>query len=392
MTNRNEHIKNAFRKAAADEYNELTALIREMPIPKPKTKPVRKLNFRRVLIAAVIAVFCLSLCASVTAITIRKGNETTWDWSQKKSVLSSLTDGSNPVNAENGTEDLTTVVYNGKKVVIKLNYDGGNSDYDQCKKALFVNLNGARQTVTLKTPDRKTSTGEFLMIDTSGNEHKTFEISFTPNIGKKGEELQLSVCMMARPELENPHKLLSAIPSYSLISTSGKLIMKKDAPTQEKICASFSGTEVTKTDDLIYKSYDFSDGVNNHNDYNETRGIYLYKDISESIYYEDGILVHNTDIKVKKSEKTKIKINLCGKPGKYRICLSLNNELLPVFDGVKYTDVTVEKDKQTVLTAELDTTALTGDNSLYVIEREITPNGDMEVLEENSLPYRLIVR
>lgn len=54
--------------------------------------------------------------------------------------------------------------------------------------------------------------------------------------------------------------------------------------------------------------------------------------------------------------------------------------------------MTVEKDRQTVLTAELDTTALTGDNSLYVIEREITPNADMEVLEENSLPYRLIVR
>ena len=102
--------------------------------------------------------------------------------------------------------------------------------------------------------------------------------------------------------------------------------------------------------------------------------------------------MHNTDIKVKKSDKTKIKINLCTKPGKYRICLALNNELMPVFDGAKYTDVTVEKDKQTVLTAELDTTALTGDNSLYVIEREITPNGDMEVLEENSLPYRLIVR
>ena len=45
-----------------------------------------------------------------------------------------------------------------------------------------------------------------------------------------------------------------------------------------------------------------------------------------------------------------------------------------------------------MLTVELDTTALTGDSSLYVIEREITPNADMEVLEENSLPYRLIVR
>ncbi|MGN1443049.1 MAG: hypothetical protein ACI4XE_04285 [Acutalibacteraceae bacterium] len=389
MTNRNEHIKNAFRKAAADEYNELTAQSREMHIPKPKTKPVRRLNFRRILIAAVIAVFCLSLCASVTAITIRKGSETTWDWSEKKSVLSSLTDGSNPVDTD---EDLTTVVYNGKKVVIKLSYDGGDSDYDQCKKALFVNLDSVRQTITLKTPDGKTSTGEFLMIDTSGSEHKTFEISFTPNIGKKGEELQLSLCMMARPELEHPHKLLSAIPSYSLISTCGKLIMKKDAPTQEKICASFSGTEVTKTDDRIYKSYDFSDGVNNDNDYKETRGIYLYKDISESIYYEDGVLVHNTDIKVKKSKKTKIKINLHGKPGKYRICLSLNNELLPVFDGARYTDVTVEKDKQTVLTVELDTTALSGENSLHVIRREFAPIGDMESLEENSLPYRLIVK
>ena len=37
----------------------------------------------------------------------------------------------------------------------------------------------------------------------------------------------------------------------------------------------------------------------------------------DSIYYEDGVLVHNTDIKVKKSDKTKIKINLCAKPGKY---------------------------------------------------------------------------
>lgn len=389
MTNQNEHIKNAFRKAAADEYSELTAQSREMQVPKPKIKPVRKLNFRRILIAAVIAVFCLSLCASVTAITVRKGSETTWNWSEKKSVLSSLTDGSDPAEAD---ENIPTLVYNGKKVVIKLNYDSGNSDYDQCQKALFINLNAVRQTITLKTPDGKTSTGEFLMIDTSGSEHKTFEISFTPNIGKKGEELQLSLCMMARPELEHPHKLLSAIPSYSLISTCGKLIMKKDAPTQEKICASFSGTEVTKTDDLIYQSYDYSDGVNNDNDYMETRGIYLYKNISESIYYEDGALVHNTDIKVKKSEKTKIRINLHGKPGKYRICLSLNNELLPVFDGARYTDVTVEKDKQTVLTVEIDTTALSGENSLYVIRREFAPIGDVEGLEENSLPYRLIVK
>ena len=102
--------------------------------------------------------------------------------------------------------------------------------------------------------------------------------------------------------------------------------------------------------------------------------------------------MHNTDIKVKKSDKTKIKINLCAKPGKYRICLALNNELLAVFDGAKYTDVTVEKDKQTVLTVELDTTALTRDNSLYVIEREIAPIGDIESLEVNSLPYRLIVK
>ncbi len=389
MTNKNEHIKNAFRQAAADEYNELTALSQERQTPQPKERRVRRLNFKRLLIAAVIAVFCLSLCGAVTAITIRKGGETTWDWSETKSALSSLTDGSNPVDAD---ENLPTVVYSGKKVVIKLNYDGGANDYDQCKKALFINLDSVRQTIALKTPDGKTSTGEFLMIDTSGSEHKTFEISFTPNIGKKGEELQLSVCFMLKPWSNASDDLHESDSNLRLESSSGKLIMKKDAPTQEKVCASFSGTEMMKPDELIYKSHNCSDGVNDYNDFNGSRGIYLYKDISESIYYEDGALVHNTDIKVKKSDKTKIKINLYGKPGKYRICLALNHELLPVFDGAKYTDVTVEKGKQTVLTVEVDSSALSGENSLYVIRREFAPIGTIESMEDNSLPYRLIVK
>lgn len=439
--NKNSILKKAFEEAAEREINSLP---REEQIVRPyseefetkmqtlfdsfgeeteKTAPVKK---RKVKWAALIAAVLMTVVFSVTASAIIKG-DSMWklfDFTADPENYETI-----DIEAEGAVvngEDYDTLIYSGEPITLKYTIDTGES-WDWPDRGVMVYLDGVRQTFDAKVGEKEYRDTEMLHIQNEPGIVKEFEITFEPNIGKKGNEMFLSVVAIFDPyvtyypQCKTEHKDLFAshwdndndricdkclinideVPSgpssYTMHAAMIKVVMEKDAPVQTVTVNNFSGMKVDELHKRIYKSYEYEDSYENKlNDYDTMKSLaaVLYKSVRSSYISEWGVYGHVTRIETKAKENDEFTVNLHGGAGKYRVSVCINNEIQTVFDGSAYADVEVTSGNQTELTFNLDTTKLPkGDNYLYVMYQKLDGEEDIyRWIDHSQIVYTIEVK
>lgn len=303
------------------------------------------------------------------------------------------------------------VVYDGDDIIIRYVIDEGKNSVE-AERGLVLFLDGVRQKFTVKNGDEIAEDTDMYVIGGNPGTVDSLEISFQPNIGKKGETLALSLSAITDPD-NNNGKCVSekAIKDYHndndhdnicndclkdvTIPTGTRayvlsndvfahLIMQEDAPEQKAVCGDIFGKKESPLHKKIRDMYNYeepsSDGTEYYNEYDklESLNAVLYKDIDETLYYDDGTLLkdtfilHDTGFTTKGEENEKFTLNFHGKPGDYRVAFYIGTEPQPVFDGAENIDVTINEGKQVEIDFELDTTKLPqGDNRYYVVYKKM---------------------
>ncbi|MBQ3136568.1 MAG: hypothetical protein IJB74_03705 [Clostridia bacterium] len=429
----NDILKLAFEEAAEEELKSLPKegdIVRTYSkdfkkkmdklfdeVEQDKTAPVKRKKIRwAALIAAVL--MCVALTVSVSASDLTPKdmlmlmglwtepdpeNYVDIDWEIKGAYAAG--------RAEDAHKE---IVYDGEDIVIKYVIDEGAHSVQQ-EKGLVLFLDGVRQIFTVKSGDEVTKDTDMYVIGGKPGTVESIEISFQPNIGRKGETLALSVGSFADPDgsavicasekgtkdyhndedldsicddcLTDITKVHRGPRSYNLSNdVFAHLIMDEDAPEQKAVCGDIFGMKESPVHKKIldmYNYYDPSDDETYYNEYDklESLNAVLYKDIDETLYYDDGTLIkdtfilHDTGFTTKGEENEKFTLNLHGKPGEYRVAFYIGTEAQPVFDGAENIDVTINEGRQTELPVELDTAKLPkGDNRYYVVYRKMGNN------------------
>ena len=407
---RNPLIKKAFEEAAkreneklpkeenvirpySDEFKEKMEELLEFKQSAPK----RKIRFGK--IAVIAAVLTVLLTFTTSAFVKGDGIWKLFNFTpdpENYETIEIKAEG-----AEEREDDFDTLTYTGEAITLKYTVDTGES-WDWPDKGVMIYLDGVRQTFDAKVDGTEYKGVDMLHLKNEKGAVQSVEFIFEPNIGKKGDEMFLTVMAIFDPNVDyftqckTEHKELfvchwdndndricdkcfvnldeipSGPSSYTRHNeTMIRVIMGKDAPVQTTVADNFSGLKEDELNKRIYKSYEYEDSYENiHNDYDTMTGVAasVYKDIKDSYFTEWGADYHATRIKTKAKENDEFTINLHGATGKYRVSLYINNEIQNIFDGSAYVDVNVVHGQQSELIFDLDTTKLPkGDNYCYAL-------------------------
>lgn len=281
------------------------------------------------------------------------------------------------------------IIYDGKDINVFCKLTAGG--YSDTEIGLRVFVDGIAQVISDKNDNEN-----LVCVKLDKGESKTVKLSFQPNIGKKGEVLNLCFELITLPNIiKDENSSYSTYEDGSSFVGNIKLIMKSDAvaTADSSICNRFSSDMKSKVNKLIYQSCISDNGEEQINEYYDQIGLGIYQNIEDYVYREktDNVICVNTKIKTKSSQNTPLTLNLNGKPGKYRISFFLNNNLLDVFDGNKSADVSIEKGKQTELKISFDTTKLQKNNNVCICAQPLNDGFDPDNVIIKSLVYQLII-
>lgn len=426
---RNEILKLAFEEAAEKELKSLPGeedVVRTYSkkfnkkmdklfdaAAEDKSEPKRKKKIRwAALIAAVLMCVTLTVTVSAGDITPKEmlmlmglwtepdpENYVEIDWEIKGAYAAG--------RAEDARKE---VIYDGDDIIIKYVIDEGAHSVQE-EKGLILFLDGVRQKFTVKSGDEITEDTDIYVIGGKPGTVESIEISLQPNIGRKGETLALSVGSITDPDdsagicvTENGRKdchidedldsicddclvdvtIPTATRAYVLSNDAfAHLIMEEDAPEQKAVCGDMFGKKESPVHQQIRDMYNYyvpSDDETYYNEYDklESLNAVLYKDIDETLYYDDGTLIkdtfilHDTGFTTKGEENEKFTLNLHGKPGEYRIAFYIGTEPQTVFDGAENIDISIHEGRQIEIPIEVDTAKLPkGENRYYVVYKKM---------------------
>lgn len=372
----------------SDKFNkEMTALIGEEKTQSLRRRP--RVKFAA-LIAAVL-IICLTLTAGAATVILGTG------------TMNYEVEGAETTNADikipeaiwdnkDGTFTVVPETYEERELDV-LSYDGGeikavftiNSEIEPMfrQQAILITLDGIRQSFTA-TCDGKTVENTMLYeFEPVPLTEKKIYISFTPNVGKAGDELQMTTYIMYNPGLELKEKgdVDEMVSHHHDIIDIGynKVIMKVDAPYETPVAVDFSGKTVIPADNRALKSY---------NEMEAEFYAFVYSDIDE-LFTNDGF---HEKMYADSGKDEEITISLLGDGGTYRLSFYINNELMPVFDGKSYIDVVTSEENQTDLKVKLDTTGLEKVNSCYILYEEISDSFQPLTQHRGTEVYKIIVK
>ncbi len=381
-----------------------------------KTEPVKRRKIRwAALIAAVLMCVTLTVTVSATDLTPKEmlmlmglwtepdpENYVTVDWEIKGAYAAG--------RAEDAHKE---VIYDGDDIVIKYVIEGGAHSVEQ-ENGLILFLDGVRQTFTVKSGDEIIEDTDIYIIGGKPGTAEEIEISFQPNIGRKGETLALSLCSVSDPDnsagicvadgvRKDSHTdgnsddicddclvdvtVYRGMRAFVLSNDAfAHLIMDKDVPEQKAVSGRVFGMKESPVHEKIramYNYYEPSDDGSYYNEYDklESLNAVLYKDIDETLIYDDGttlkdtFILHKTNFTTEGEEKEAFTLNLHGKAGDYCVSFYIGTEAQPVFDGAENINVTVNSGKQLEIPIELDTAKLAkGEHRYYVVYKKIGEN------------------
>ena len=428
MKNRNEMLKAAFEEAAKNELEKLPdeeRIIRpyseefknkmEILLGEGAKETEKKKSFRFGKIAVVAAV--LVVLFSFTTSALLKDDAWARLFNLKPDPEKYQTVEIEASDAYENDETFVekAVEYTGEPISLKYSVDTGET-WNWPDQGIMVFIDGVRQKFSVKTADGEEKDIEMLHLKNESGTEREFEITLQPNIGKKGDEMYLSIVEVFDPyvnyytqcdfdykQLQPMHydddgdwicekcskaftdATFGAPPSLTYHSEAMfKLIMEKDAPTQTVITEEYSGLKTDKLNKLIYNGYEYEDGFGEKfNEYDTMEAVVaeIYKDIKEAHYTEWGVAYHALRFETRAKQDDEFIINLHGATGKYRISMYINNEMQKVFEGSYYTDVDIVHGQQAELTINLDTTKLPeGDNFFYIVYEKL--DGELDIFRQ----------
>ncbi len=372
----------------SNKFNkEMTALIGEEKTQSLRRRP--RVKFAA-LIAAVL-IICLTLSAGAATVLLGTGT-INYDVEGAETTNADIKIPEEIWDNKDGTFTVVPETYEERELDV-LSYDGGeikavftiNSEIEPMfrQQAILITLDGIRQSFTA-TCDGKTVENTMLYeFEPVPLTEKKIYISFIPNVGKAGDELQMTTYIMYNPDLELKEKgdVDEMVSHHHDIIDIGynKVIMKVDAPYETPVAVNFSGKEIAAANSRIFDSY---------NAMESDFYTFIYSDI-DSCFTKDGFYER---MYIKDKEDEEITITALGDGGTYRLSLYINNELMPVFDGYSYIDIVTSEENQTDLKVKLDGTKLENVNSCYVLYEEISDSFQPLTQHRGTAIYKIIVK
>lgn len=290
-------------------------------------------------------------------------------------------------------ESIREIIFEGNEIHLNAEYSyyGKNS----MELGVFATLGGVRQKITVIKDGKKEPETQMYIFTINAGETVTFDVEFTPDIGKKGETLELELSDMSYPsyllETSDPSKGYNAV-HIGFDTQNIKVIFDADSECEEKICSDYSGIKVSDVDPLI-KRYcrEEDDNGNFRSTFGENLNFFLYKESPAEIFDKDEYMVMYSDKEVDSNKNQPMTINLSGIEGRYRVAFYVNHTPQPVFDGCRYTDVTVDKNKQTEVAFKIDTTTFGQYNHCYYTVYKIQDDFEPTNLVVRSATEKFIV-
>lgn len=261
------------------------------------------------------------------------------------------------------------------------------SDAD-AKWGLEIMLNGVLQDFAIEdTTGRFSAKKRLHVISMKQDESKNLTLVFTPNIGQKDQKLNLNICTMLNP-VYMPTDLAQYEfrPNHSINGGSGAcLTMQKAAPQQTK-----TSIEEIKISDLTQEE---KKTYINENAMDESGKPIISNELEQrlilQLYQSDP---DEKNITVPSGQSTRLTVNCFGKPGKYRISVYVNHDLLPVFGEKSYLDVTVERDKAYQRGVSIDLDKLSTKNHIYAVAAPIRDGDSANMWFLEKTPTKFLIK
>ena len=426
MKKDNPMLKKALEEAARQELSSLPEerqIIRpysdkfekdmQTLLGKADTAETRKRPRVRVaaLIAAVlVVVLTIGTVGAVTKLDPGVARTSGWD------IVGSETTGEN----EN---EMREIIYDGKEIVINYTTEYAE-DVQYPDSGLMITVNGIRQTFNVKTKGEKAKNVDFYVVEAKPGETKNIQLTFIPNIGKKGDVMSLAVLELSDPlgkccpdkgamehldededdVCDGCSKLWLYGPETNSVQFSGisKLVMNEDATEEVAICKEFSGATISPVAEIIKDCYNYEklteEGIFNEYDEIQHAVAFIYNDFENQIYYDkdayysDESTLRNLTSTVSASENEKLSVNIHGKGGKYRVSFYIDTEIQPVFNGCDYLDIEFADGEQVTLDLNLDTSDMKGEYECFVLFKPLDDVLDWTVMPETCyVPHTLMV-
>lgn len=226
-----------------------------------------------------------------------------------------------------------------------------------------VFINGVLQTISIYSDDVLIAENTNMFTKYFDKEENfDCQIILKPNIGQKGDILELNVCSILNPSymLEDTN-YVSFLPYHRMsVSTTAIIHMNTSIGNGVEI-SSFAGTykKVSKETKNEYTSLN-----NNGEEINTFDNEFVFN-VFKDTEQDDIIETNSVD---------KIKVFGCGKPGKYRISIFVNNKICKAFNNHYYCDVEVLKDQEFII--EIPVELKEEMNHIYVVVFEKNSNDE----------------
>lgn len=291
-------------------------------------------------------------------------------------------------------ETVQEITFDGSKLHLKAEYT--LSSKSPMELGIYVTLGGVRQSITVTKNGKKSPETQLYEFTIENNEKTILEVEFMPNIGKKGETLELEMLDISSPsylvKTEDPAQGYNSV-HVGFNTKNIKVIFDANSDSEERICSDFSGTKVSDVEPLI-KRYcrEEDDNGNFRSTFGENLNSFLYKEDPSEIFDKDEYAIMYTDKEVDSTKEQPMTINLSGIEGNYRVAFFVNHTIQPVFDGCNYADVSVVKNKQTEIAFKIDTTKFEKYNHCYYTVYKLQDEFDNDNLLYCSPTEKFIVK
>lgn len=279
--------------------------------------------------------------------------------SEEDIALGALGHGeANPARAEDGS--VLPYEYQGGEFTLNYQFSS-EGKLDNIGFLLF--LDGKPQAYKLHDTDAES---EYLHVFRTSEKHEEdFSFVFTPDTGKKGDTLNLTVISITNPDFRPDMKETSSYGWYQKhLERVLKLHFNEDAPDdggmQEKRDAVFR--DVSVREEKVTASYIEHELVKNGWD-----GVTL-DTLDDSVYstisFDDELVYDNINLTGR--DTLTVRYTICGTAGaRYGVSFFLDHKPVP-FDGVISWDVTLSKGNVWTLEAVLDARKFQGFHTFYV--------------------------
>lgn len=253
---------------------------------------------------------------------------------------------------------------------------------------LEIMLDGVLQDFTIDDgTDHFAEEKKLHIISMRQGESKKVTLIFTPNIGQKGQKLNLNICTLLNPEyMPADPSQYEFRPNHNLNGGLGaSLTMQKAAPQQIK--SSTGGIRVSALTEEQKRPYI------NENVQEANGNPIISNELEQRLILQ---LYQNTSDEKSTTAPIDGQVNLTvccfGKPGTYRISLYVNHKLLPVFNGESYLDVTVKKDQAYQQTVSIETNGLPDKNHIYAVAAPIRDSDSSGMWYLEKTPTKLLIK